>query len=164
VLEATLTEAIREERGDEAWRRLCTQQIGGALALMLGANESRLSNHTRQLYRRICTAIQNRFFEHELDAACVAAEVAISPRYLHKILAQEGTTYVQELFAVRLQHACTLLKDPRFAELSVSEIGWRSGFCDPSHFSRRFKAHFGQTPGQWRQAGQWRAGVEQPLH
>lgn len=164
VLEATLTEAIRDDRGDEAWRRLCTQQIGGALALMLGANESRLSNHTRQLYRRIRTAIQNRFFEHELDAASVAAEVAISPRYLHKILAQEGTTYVQELFAVRLQHACALLKDPRFAELSVSEIGWRSGFCDPSHFSRRFKAHVGQTPGQWRQEGQGQQNMEQNLH
>lgn len=150
ALVATLGEAMRDERDDTSWRKLCTQQIGGALALTLGASESRLSNHTRQLFRRIQTAIQERFFEHDLDAAMIAATVAISPRYLHKILAQEGTTYVQELFSVRLHHARDLLGDPRFASLSISEIGWRSGFCDPSHFSRRFKAQFGQTPGQWR--------------
>jgi AraC family transcriptional regulator, positive regulator of tynA and feaB len=150
ALVATLDEAMRDERDDEAWRKLCTQQIGGALALTLGAAESQLSNHTRQLYRRIQGAIQERFFEHDLDAAAIAAAVSISPRYLHKILAQEGTTYVQELFSVRLRHACDLLGDTRFAALSVSEIGWRSGFCDPSHFSRRFKSRFGQSPGQWR--------------
>jgi AraC-like DNA-binding protein len=150
ALVAVLDAAMRDERDDEAWRKLCTQQIGGALALTLGASESGLSNHTRQLYRRIQMALQERFFEHELDAAAVAAAVSISPRYLHKILAQEGTTYAQELFAVRLHHARDLLGNPRFAALSVSEIGWRSGFCDPSHFSRRFKAQFGQTPGQWR--------------
>lgn len=162
ALVATLTEATRDERDDTAWRKLCTQQIGGALALTLGANESRQSNHTRHLYRRIQTAIQERFFEHDLDACSIAAAVSISSRYMQKILAQEGTSYAQELFAVRLDNARNLLADPRFGGLSVSEIGWRSGFSDSSHFSRRFKSHFGQTPGQCR--GQSATGDADHVH
>ncbi len=150
TLTTTLDESISLGCEDETTRMICVQQIGGALALALGRSAGRSSSHTQGIYRRIIAVIQGGFYDHEIDATRVAASVAISPRYLHKILAQQGTTYVRELFRVRLDHARSMLTDPRFAELSVSEIGWRCGFCDPSHFSRRFKAQFAASPGSLR--------------
>jgi AraC-like DNA-binding protein len=88
----------------------------------------------------------------------MSAILGISPRYLHKILAREGTTYGRELIRVRLERAAAMLRDRRFDELSISEIGWRCGFCDPSHFSKRFRDAHDQAPGAYRATA--RAAVE----
>lgn len=153
MLTATLDEIVSLHPEESAVRAMCAQQIGGALALGLGgATQSRPSN-AQSIYRRIIGVIRERFHDAALDAAAVAGAVQISQRYLHKILAQEGTTYVRELFAVRLDQARAMLENPLFAELSIAEIGWRCGFCDPSHFSRRFKDRFGGSPGACRTRG-----------
>lgn len=152
TLTATLAEVLLMHPEDAAMRTLCAQQIGGAVSLGFGEYARAHNSHTHGIYRRIMACIKERFCDHQLDASSVAREVNISPRYLHKILAQHSTTFLRELFAVRLEQARTMLENPLFAELSVSEIGWRCGFCDSSHFSRRFKLHFGQSPGMLRTA------------
>lgn len=129
---------------------LCAEQIAGALALALGPTRTKNTSHTRLIYLRIQRAMGEMFYDHSLDASAVAAALVISPRYLHKILAREGTTYSRELIRIRLDRARSMLSDGRFDELSVSEVGWRCGFCDPSHFSRRFKADAGVSPGAFR--------------
>jgi AraC-like DNA-binding protein len=75
-------------------------------------------------------------------------------RYLHKVLAQAGTTYSQLLCRIRLERAAQMLSDRRFNELPVAEIAWRSGFQDPGHFSKRFRGAFGRTPGSFRTSAQ----------
>jgi AraC-like DNA-binding protein len=130
---------------------LCAQQIAGALSLALGSTGVAKTNHTRLLLRRIKSAIADMFCDPELDAVAVAAALGISPRYLHKVLAREGTTYSRELIRLRLDRARAMLSDRRFDQLSVAEIGHRCGFCDPSHFSRRFKNDTGMNPGGFRE-------------
>lgn len=158
LLTSTLYEIMQIRPEDEAVRAICVQQMGGALALSLGPLGQGQASAGRGVHRRILATIRERFCEHELDATAVAKAIQISPRYLHKILAQHGTTFLRELFAVRLDQAMAMLTNPRFAEVAVAEIGWRCGFCDPSHFSRRFKARFGGSPGLFRGTG------EPPLH
>ncbi len=152
TLTATLAEVLLLRPQDSAMRAICAQQIGGAMALSFAGHAQSCNSHTQGIFRRITSCIRERFCDHALDAAAVARQVNISPRYLHKILAQQRTTFLRELFAVRLAQARAMLENPAFAELSVSEIGWRCGFCDPSHFSRRFKLHYGQPPGTCRAA------------
>lgn len=55
-----------------------------------------------------------------------------------------AATYIEQR---RMQEACRLLA---FTQLPVSEIGYRLGFIDPSHFSKRFRAARGQTPTNYR--------------
>jgi len=150
LLTATLGEIVQLKPEETVTRTMCVQQIGGALALSLGNFASRPTSPAQGLCRRILAHIRERFCEHDLDATAVAAGMQISQRYLHKVLAQAGTTFVRELYAVRLGRAQEMLVNPQFACLSVAEIGWRCGFCDPSHFSRRFKAQFGCSPGAFR--------------
>ena len=154
MLTSTLQEIMQIRPDETAVRAICVQQMGGALALSLGGLASLPAGSGQGIFRRIVGTIRERFCEHDLDAAAVAASVQISPRYLHKILAQQGTTFLRELFAVRLDQAMAMLTNPLFADVAVAEIGWRCGFCDPSHFSRRFKAQFGGSPGAFRSSPQ----------
>ena len=48
---------------------------------------------------------------------------------------------------VRLEHAQRLVAD---TELPLSEVALVCGFCDQSHFSRAFKAIYGDTPSHLR--------------
>ena len=41
---------------------------------------------------------------------------------------------------------------PRFTDLTVQEIGHRTGFRDPLYFSRAFKRHTGRSPQAYRDA------------
>ncbi|MBO9581715.1 MAG: helix-turn-helix domain-containing protein [Sphingobium sp.] len=150
LLTATLGEIVQLRPEETATRSMCVQQIGGALALSLGNFATKPATPSHGLCRRILAHIRERYCEHGLDATTVAAGMQISQRYLHKVLAQAGTTFVRELYAVRLERAQEMLVNPQFASLSVAEIGWRCGFCDPSHFSRKFKAHFDCSPGAFR--------------
>lgn len=150
MLTSTLGEVVQLRPEETATRSMCVQQIGGALALSLGNFATRPASASHGLSRRILAHMRERFCEQDLDATAVAAGMQISQRYLHKVLAQTGTTFVRELYAIRLGRARELLNNPQFVGLSVAEIGWRCGFCDPSHFSRRFKAYFGCSPGAFR--------------
>ena len=50
----------------------------------------------------------------------------------------------------RLESCQSALADTAFADYSVSEIAYRFGFNDASHFSRVFKAQFEETPANFR--------------
>jgi AraC-like DNA-binding protein len=50
----------------------------------------------------------------------------------------------------RLQRSREQLADPALAARAVSEIAYAQGFSDCAHFSRRFKARFGQSPSDYR--------------
>ena len=66
-----------------------------------------------------------------------------------------GTTPGRWLVERRLECAAGLLRATR---LSVTEIGFESGFEDAAHFSRAFKRKFGRSPRAYREAGEMSAG------
>jgi AraC-like DNA-binding protein len=159
TLTALLEDAVLlADRSDDC-NDLCAQQIAGALSLALGptrkaAWNSRSGSHSGQLLLRIKNTIGDMFCDPELDASAVATALNISPRYLHKVLARQGTTYGAELIRLRLERSQQMLADRRFDLLPVAEVGFRCGFCDPSHFSRRFKQATGVNPGAYRESRQ----------
>jgi len=52
----------------------------------------------------------------------------------------------------RLEACARALRDPNQRLLNISEIAYRWGFNDLSHFNRAFRAHFDMSPGEWRNA------------
>ena len=52
----------------------------------------------------------------------------------------------------RLEYAERLLCG---SDLSVKAIAYTTRFCNPSHFIRLFKDHFGTTPADYRKAHHW---------
>ena len=83
-----------------------------------------------------------------------ASELGMSGRTLRRKLAESGTTYQQELDAVREK-----LTREYFARggSSVTEIALMLGFADASAFSKAFRRWTGLSPSAWlnqQQAGQ----------
>lgn len=139
----------------EPLHQLCAAQLAGALALATAPAEApgvpnAGTRYSRKLYLRLRETLADRFHDSGLGAAHVAESNRISVRYLHAVFAAANTTFGNELLAIRLEQAARMLRDPRFDELSVSEVAWRCGFCHASHFSRCFRRQFGSTPGAFR--------------
>ena len=132
-------------------RSLLAEQVGSLLSLAVGFAElAEGTRHRGQLVRRIVRRIENGFSDPELSPEMVARECGISKRYLQTLLAGSGTSFVQELNAMRLDRASELLAHKQTRGLGIAEVAYRTGFLDAGYFTRLFRKRFGITPSQWR--------------
>ena len=67
------------------------------------------------------------------------------PQLYRKLKALRGCSPSVFIRQVRLQRAQEFLAQ---GDLSVQEVAYRTGFRDPSHFARVYKAHYGHNPSQ----------------
>lgn len=86
----------------------------------------------------------------ELTPQRVADRFGISVRTLHLRFAQIGETFGRWLLENRLEACSTALRDENQRSLNISDIAYRWGFNDLSHFNKVFRARFDQTPREWR--------------
>lgn len=86
----------------------------------------------------------------ELSATMVAARFNISVRTLQLRFRRTGQTFGRWLLENRLDASRIALRDPGRRGLSISEVAYRSGFNDLSHFNKAFRTRFGQTPSECR--------------
>ncbi len=148
-----MTVSISEMQGSDDFGRLqlYAEQLTSAISLALAETENPVAGTGADpIFLRAREALRSCAHDPEFNVHMLAGQLNISVRYLHKIFAAHGTTFSAELFAMRLDRAGQMLRDARFAKLPIGEIGWRAGFADQSHFSRRFRDHFGVPPGKYR--------------
>ncbi len=128
LLSATLEDCVRTEapaRGQAAGVRL--EQIG---------------RHLRR-----------HFADPDLTAADVAQAVGVSRRYLHRIYAEEGRSFREELIALRIEACLRAFLDEGQADKTIAEIAFAAGYADISQFNRHFRRLKGETPSALRRAG-----------
>ncbi|WP_310604374.1 response regulator transcription factor [Anaerosporobacter sp.] len=78
----------------------------------------------------------------------VADKVSISAGYLSTLFNQElGCGFVDYLNEVRVNHACTYLKQNYF---KTYEIAYKIGFNDEKYFSKVFKKVKGMSPSEYK--------------
>jgi AraC family transcriptional regulator, positive regulator of tynA and feaB len=105
------------------------------------------------LFDDLVRTLRSRLHETGLSPLDVADQHGVSRRSLHYAFASANTTFIEHLMSLRLERAREMLNDARFSDLPVSEVAARCGFTDPSHFARRFRQQFGQSPQQFRHSG-----------
>jgi AraC family transcriptional activator of tynA and feaB len=86
----------------------------------------------------------------DLSPHRVAAQFGMSVRTLHLRFERVGQTFSRWVIDNRLEASRIALRDPNQRETSISEIAYRWGFNDLSHFDKVFRARFDQTPRDWR--------------
>jgi AraC-like DNA-binding protein len=88
--------------------------------------------------------IHENYSDPELSLSKVAKSVGVSERNISKFISEKYQcnfrTYIN---SIRIAEAERLLKN---SDLSVSEIGYKVGFNDPSSFSKTFKKMTGYSP------------------
>ena len=100
--------------------------------------------------RRIRQFIDCNLGRDDLTAARVAVELNLSPRYINKVLAAEGTSLIRHLWHRRITMAAEQLREPRLARRSISAIAFSLGFKNLSHFSDLFRRTYGVSPTEYR--------------
>ncbi|MEU1134076.1 AraC family transcriptional regulator [Streptomyces sp. NPDC005900] len=102
------------------------------------------------LLTRVRAYVRRHLADRDLTPERIAAEHAISVRGLYVLLGEAGISLEQWLIGERLAKARQMLAAARYDRLTVAAVAARCGFSSPSHFSRRFRAEYGMTPGEWR--------------
>ncbi|PXY24710.1 helix-turn-helix domain-containing protein [Prauserella muralis] len=93
-----------------------------------------------------------------LTPGAVARAVAVSPRTLHAAFQDSGETVAALIRRYRLARSHEDLTDPGGG--SVTEIAFRWGFSDATHFSQAFKRQYGLSPRDLRARNTRKAGAE----
>jgi AraC-like DNA-binding protein len=94
--------------------------------------------------------VERNLGDPDLAPAAVAARVNVSTRYLHRLFAEQGTSFGRWVLRRRLERCRQDLADPALAHLTISQIAERWGFRDRSHFARAFRARYQLAPREWR--------------
>ena len=109
------------------------------------------SRSSQRLRAQIDRYIEDNLARPGLDRAMIARENFISRSYLDRLY--HGDAGVSEAIREkRLDQVRRELADADLAALSVFAIALRWGFVSPSHFSRTFRAAYGQSPTAYRAA------------
>jgi AraC-like DNA-binding protein len=97
---------------------------------------------------RVYEYIRNNFTDHiSLDKAAELANMESSSfsRYFKRVHKKTLTRYVNE---IRIGYACKLLIQQKY---NISEVCYKSGYNNVTHFNRKFKSFKGVTPSEYIQ-------------
>ena len=125
-----------------------------ALELFVGAlrSDSGVCS-TASVRPALRSSIERYIDRHLLDGAVTPAAIAaahwVSIRTVNRVFSATGQTVGEVVRARRLARARA---EVTASDRPISEIAHRWGFSDTSHFSRTFKAHYGYSPTEYRNA------------
>lgn len=102
------------------------------------------------LCRRVKTYVMEHYQDQMLSLGIIADAFSLSEGHLARTFKEQtGTTVMQWLDGIRINHAQGLLRE---TNLSLDEIVARCGYWDKSNFIRKFKRIYHITPMQYREA------------
>jgi AraC family transcriptional regulator, positive regulator of tynA and feaB len=96
--------------------------------------------------------IDARLTEPDLAPRDIAAEAGISERRLRALLADAGEGFAVYLLRRRLERCAGWLSDPLWRNVSITQIAYRAGFNNATHFGHAFRVRYGLSPREWRAA------------
>jgi AraC-like DNA-binding protein len=136
-------------------QHLLAWQVCELVALAVGATSDAAEiagGHSLQIARlhAIKRAIEHNLMQGDVCLQALARRHGVSPRYIRKLLASEGTTLSQFVLGQRLKLAHRMLDDARFAHCTIGALAFDVGFSDLSSFNHAFRRLYGMTPSEVR--------------
>jgi len=135
--------------------RSVSAHILDLVALVLGARgdqtETAIGGAKAARLKALKTDVMSMLGSGELSSELIAGRHGISSRYVRKLFEQEGTSFTSFVLGERLARVKRMLRDSRYAHLTIAQIAQASGFNDISYFNRAFRRHFGATPTDMRE-------------
>jgi AraC-like DNA-binding protein len=138
-----------DEMGDAA------RDVAGKHALSIEDDERVLGGAASSVQcahlHRVERFIRANLAVSDLSPQDIADGCGISVRYLHQLFATQGTTLCGWIRCHRLLMCDEALRDIN-SRKSISEIAYLWGFGDHAQFSCHYRAQFGSTPSDAREA------------
>lgn len=111
-------------------------------------NTLELSDIKKGVLAQVKSYIREHCHMQNLVPAQVAIRFHMSVRYLYKLFEDEPYSLAQYTQRCRLERSITLLINR--PTMQLAQVAYRSGFADPSHYSRAFKRAFLISPKEYR--------------
>lgn len=146
------THACLREGFTDAGLLVLSANLARLLALIARVRQAP-GRKSRQTNQRIVQSMHwlRKHLAEPLTLPQIAAKADLSvPHYCALFKKQTGQTPIRYLIDARISMACGLLDS---TDKNVSEISEASGFNDPFHFSRSFRAIVGASPKAYRETG-----------
>ena len=124
------------------WKLLKTQALP-----IEAAPERGLQAQQRQEIKRY---VERHLSDPSLSIERIALEHRVSKRYLHWLFRDEPMTLNELIIFKRLGRCRDDLRNPESEHLHISQIAYYWGFANTSHFSKRYRACFGESPTETR--------------
>lgn len=144
-----------DELADPEVARSVSAHILDLVALALGARGDRakaaLGGAKAARLKALKSDVMSMLGNGELSSELIAGRHGISSRYVRKLFEQEGTSFTAFVLGERLMRVRRMLRDPRYAHLTIARLAHACGFNDISYFNRAFRRHFGATPTDVRE-------------
>ena len=122
--------------------------VMGALPIE-AAPEKGLQAHQRDEIKRY---VEHYLSDPLLSIDRIAQEHRLSKRYLHWLFRDEPWTLNERIIFRRLSRCRDDLQNPDTGHLQISQIAYNWGFANTSHFSKRYRACYGESPTETRRA------------
>jgi AraC-like DNA-binding protein len=104
------------------------------------------------LLQQLTEFVRQHLQREDLGVQDLAAHLHLSQSQVYrKLKALSGHSPSLFIRYVRLRRAKEMLQDEF---LSIAEVAYQVGFSDPNYFSRVFNQAFGQSPSDFRRAGE----------
>ena len=117
------------------------------LAKLAGLSMQIVTPRTPEPINRVLVWLHNNF-KHRISVLDGANVANYSPHYFCEIFKKNmRMTFNEYLEELRFSQARSLL---RYTSMTVTQICYECGFADYSHFTKRFKARYGESPSSFR--------------
>jgi AraC-like DNA-binding protein len=104
------------------------------------------------LQLRILEYMRAHLTDPDLNAVQIAAAHYISVRHLYNVLGEGGISLGDWIRARRLEECRSALARPAGQFIAITRLARQWGFRDASSFGRSFRATYGMSPREWRDA------------
>lgn len=103
-----------------------------------------------RIYTEFKIIIDNNYMNPDLNLIEVAELLDISSNYLSQIINSNQISFKDYLNSIRVENVKRNLKDPAFANYTITSIGLECGFNSNASFYRAFKKHTGLSPTEYK--------------
>jgi AraC-like DNA-binding protein len=94
--------------------------------------------------------VDRRFADPDFSLPVLAVKLGITPRYVQTLLAENDTSFIDEVIQRRLQRAHEMLCSPLYSGMTIIDLADHCGFASVSNFHRMFRRAFAATPSEVR--------------
>lgn len=107
-----------------------------------------MQNNCADAYLEQAVSFVENNYPYHITIQDIAKELNIDRTYLYKLFdSRIGMSPLCFLNKYRLEKAIKMMEHP---DLSINSIAQATGFCDASHFIRKFQHEYGMSPGVYR--------------
>ncbi len=95
--------------------------------------------------------VERHLSNSAMNTTMIANGVRLSPRYINELFSDEDASLMRYVWRRRLENCRKDMLNPAHIGHRISDIAFRWGFNDLSHFSRAFKRQFEMSPRALKQ-------------